>query len=220
MRFLIATLLLLAVCTAGAHIGYENNTEVRIFSDKMRVIARTSVPFAWARLGGRAPAIADEAGREIARPLLIAAAPALFEVTAGGQRIHPVAVDCAFEVENDVAFILNFERPVAWPVVLDAVFLKQFGPLDTGTISVYDYTASRFSRDLKPIAEKVISQGDSSLSFSLAAPAPAEKQAMPPSSPAVPASPPNPPRIPWLIILAGLAGIWAAWKFRRLSARP
>ena len=41
--------------------------------------------------------------------------------------------------------------------------------LDTGTIHAFDYTASRFSRDLEPIAKGVIDQRSPSLSFTLAA---------------------------------------------------
>ncbi|OYV05186.1 MAG: hypothetical protein CFE26_12935, partial [Verrucomicrobiales bacterium VVV1] len=82
MRRLIRSfLLLLTAGSASAHLGNENNTEVRVYSDRMQVVVRTSIPFAWTVLGERAPAVADETGRVVARPLLIAAAPGLFQVT-------------------------------------------------------------------------------------------------------------------------------------------
>lgn len=112
MRHLFILLLVLAaVIPVGAHLGNENNTEVRVYSDKLRVVLRTSIPFAWNVLGEGAPAVADEAGQVIAKPLLIAAAPGLISVTAGGKPLTASQVDCMFEVEKDVAFILNFERP-------------------------------------------------------------------------------------------------------------
>ena len=167
MRHLVVLLLLLV--PAEAHLGNENNTEVRIYSDSMRVVIRTSVRFAWTLLGENAPALADEAGQAIVRPLLIAAAPELITVTAAGKLLVPTKVDCVFEVEKDVAFVLNFDRPAAWPVVVVAKFFDRFSSLDTGTIRVFDYTASRFSRDLEPIAQAVIDPRNPSLSFSLVA---------------------------------------------------
>lgn len=168
-RLLILLLILAAVTPAGAHLGNENNTEVRVYADKLRVVLRTSIPFAWKVLGEGAPALADEAGQAIAKPLLIAAAPDLIRVTAGGKPLTPTQVDCMFEVGNDVAFVLNFERPVEWPVVVMARFFERFSSLDTGTITVFDYTASRFTRDPEPIAQQVIDARSPSLSFTLGA---------------------------------------------------
>ena len=167
MRHLIVLLLLLV--PADAHLGNENNTEARLYSDSMRLVIRTSILFAWTLLGDNAPALADEAGQAIVRPLLIATAPELISVTAGGKALLPTQVDCVFEVEKDVAFVLNLERPTAWPVVVEAKFFDRLSSLDTGTIHVFDYTASRLSRDLEPIAQAVTDQRSPSLSFSLVA---------------------------------------------------
>ena len=218
MRFSIVAVLLLTALPAAAHLGYENETEIRIFSDQMRVITRTSIPFAWAQLGDRAPAAADQAGQEIARPLLTAAAPSLFEITAGGEPMHPVSSDCVFEPGNDVAFVLNFDRPKAWPVVVRANFMSRLGSLDSGTIRVFDYSASRFSRDLKPIAEKTIDQRDATISFSLSdsprlAPQTAKEAA---ASPTIETHADRP--LVWFGLLAGLIGIVVAalrWKSRQ-----
>ena len=45
MRYLVVLFLLLV--PAKAHLGNENNAEVRIPSDSMRVVIRTSILFAW-----------------------------------------------------------------------------------------------------------------------------------------------------------------------------
>ena len=45
MRSLVVLLLLLV--PAKAHLGNENNTEVRVYSDSIRVVIRTSILFAW-----------------------------------------------------------------------------------------------------------------------------------------------------------------------------
>lgn len=188
MRRLISLLLVwVSVIAAEAHLGNENNTEVRVYSDTMRVVIRTSIPFAWNLLGDGAPAMADEAGQAIVRPRLIAAAPGLITVTAGGKPMIPRKVDCVFEVEKDVAFVLNFDRPAAWPVVVEARFFDRLTSLDSGTIRVFDHTASRFTRDLEPVAGGVIGQRAPSLSFTLGAadrPAPT-REAVPPTPAAV-----------------------------------
>lgn len=169
--FTLAVLWVASVCAAGAHTGFENNTEVRIFSNEMRIVFRTSHPFAWALLGEHAPPMADEAGQAVARPFLIEAARGLFKVTAGGIPLPMVRTDCFFEVENDVALVLCFERPRQWPVVMEAKFMNLLTSMDTGSITVYDYTASRFIRDLKPIVQATLDQRNSSISFSLETPA-------------------------------------------------
>mgnify|MGYP000172649928 CR=1 FL=1 len=170
MRFLVAAMVLLGlVRPAEAHLGTENNTEVRVYSDNMRVVLRTSIPFAWSLLGESAPVMADEAGQAIAKPLLVAAAPGLISVSAGGKPMAAVHADCVFEIENDVAFILNFKRPAEWPVVVKAEFFNRQN-LETGKIVVFDYTASRFSRDMEPVAQKSIDHANPSLTFTLAAP--------------------------------------------------
>jgi hypothetical protein len=189
-RLLVLLLLFVSANPVRAHIGNENDTEVRVFSDSMRVVLRTSVRFAWIVLGDRAPAMPDEAGQAIAKPLLIAAAPGLIAISAAGKPLTPTRIDCVFEVQDDVAFVLHFPRPTEWPVVLEAKFFHHFGSLDTGTIKVFDYAASRFSRDLEPIVRKVIGQGNTSVSFSLATPGlaaePPQTEVSPPSARAAP----------------------------------
>ncbi|MES2922531.1 MAG: hypothetical protein V4819_13345 [Verrucomicrobiota bacterium] len=225
-RLFVMLLLLVPIISAEAHLGNENNTEVRVYSDTMRVVLRTSIPFAWNLLGDGAPALADEAGQAIAQPLLIAAAPGLITVTAGGKPMIPHQVDCLFEVEKDVAFVLNFERPAAWPAVVEARFFDRFSSLDTGTIQVFDYTASRFSRDLEPVAKAVIDQGSPSLSFTLAAaisPTPVP-EAVPPTPAAVAAPTAGTSRTILAVIVSLLAAAWVGFltcrRWRGASKAP
>ena len=59
MRVLFAAANLLAsACMARAHLGNDNTTEIRVHADSMRLVLRTSIPFAWSLLGENAPAMA------------------------------------------------------------------------------------------------------------------------------------------------------------------
>ena len=164
--------LLAWVGQAAAHSGHGSTTDIHVYADNMKVVIRTSIPLAWARLDHRAPAMADEEGRKTALPLLIAAAPSLVQLTADGTPLEPLTADCMFEVGDHVAFVLVYERPQKWPVELDAGYVKTLGDLDTATVSVFDRTASRFARDLHPLLEKNVSASDSRVSFALEAVAP------------------------------------------------
>ena len=222
MRRLVILMLVILAIAAEAHLGNENNTEVRVYSDTMRVVIRTSIPFAWILLGDSAPAMADEAGQAVAKPLLVGLVPGLIAVTAGGKTLLPSKVDCIFEVEKDVAFVLGFEHPAAWPVVIEARFFDRLSSLDTGTIDVFDYTASRFSRDLKPIAKGVIDQRSPSLSFTLGkvvSPAPVGKAA--PPTPSIVAKPvPGISTKVFALIVSLLAAGWIGFLTRRRWLGP
>lgn len=220
-HFFLLLLVSASVISAEAHLGNENNTEVRIFSDGMRVVMRTSIPLAWKLIGSQAPVMADQAGQAAARPLLIAVAAELIAVTAGGDPMTPARADVMFELDKDVAFVLNFHRPSKWPVEVDAEFFNQVDSLESGTITVFDYTASRFSRDLEPIALKTISQGDTTLSFRLAAaevPVTAPNASGPaPVLAAAPTAGDAPPPAAIILLLAG-AGVIGFLTWRRLRS--
>jgi hypothetical protein len=214
---LLTIFILASAVPANAHLGNENNTEIRVFADSMRIILRTSIPFAWSLLGADAPPMADEAGQAVAKPLLIAAAPGLITVTAGGNPLTPAQTDCMFEVQDDVAFIYNFKRPVDWPVVVKIEFFTRLGNLETGTIAAYDYSASRFARDVEPLARKTIDRDSPSLSFTLVPP-PVAATPQPQPTPT-----PRPPGGSWkiagiLFLLTGVATV-AGLVFRRMNGR-
>lgn len=164
---LIATTLVTLALTGNlrAHAGFENQTEVRIYQNRMEMVVRTSFALAWKILGERAPATADDAGRAIARRLLVEEASDLFEVTAGGVALVPKAADSVFELNSDVAFKLTYERPAVWPLVLRAQFFRLLGPLDSGSISVFDQTLVPYQHDTDPVAGKVIHASDPLFSF-------------------------------------------------------
>lgn len=208
-RFLRCCIAMAFSCDiAQAHLGLENDTEVRIYADGMKIVVRTSVAFAWTILGERAPMSSDEDGKLIAKPLLSQAAPGLWEVAAGDKKMTPKSSDCVFEPYNDVAFVLNYERPVGWPLLFTARFFPLPGPLETGTIKVFDQTASRFMRGVEPVASKVIDGENPSLSVPMIPAAEASK-AM--ESPAVSHDSPKElpqgspaPGIPYILLLSAL----------------
>lgn len=187
---LCATLVLLTGGLAHAHGGYENETEVQLYPDRMRIVTRTSIPFAWKILGDRAPATADEAGKATAKPLLAAAAASLFEVTAGGKPLTPAKTDCVFELHDlhdHAAFVLYFAPPATSPVTVKATFFPLLGELDNGTVSVFDHTTDPLRRDIEPLVKKAFSLQSPSVTFDLGLP----KEAAPATPPA-PAPAPTP----------------------------
>jgi hypothetical protein len=165
---------------AHAHVGFENDTEIRVFPDQMRVVLRVSIPFAQALLGDGGPLLANEVGQTAAKPVLEKLSAELISITAGGKPVSPLDTDCLFEVQDDVAFILNFPRPSKWPVVVRAEFFPRFGNLETGTMAVFDCTASRFSREVEPLQRSIIDPRSPSLTFSLGFPDIAEGPAASP----------------------------------------
>jgi hypothetical protein len=220
LRFFSWIVLLLAawIGQAAAHSGHGSTADVHVYAENMKVVIRTSISLAWARLGDRAPAKADEEGRKTALPWLISAAPSLIQVTAGGEPLLHSSADCMFEVDDHVAFVLVYERPQKWPVELDAGYVRTLGELDTTTISVFDRTASRFARDLRPLLEKTVSSANSRVSFTLAtAPQPLKNQA--PESEkdrkAVGNKPVSIADVLWVLGLTGLIG----WFFLRFRGR-
>ncbi len=157
-------------CATGAlsaHNGFESSTEVRVFSNRMQVVVRTSYALAWRILGDQAPAGYGEAAQTLAKPLLEAAAPDLLEITTAGTVMKPGAARCQFELNKDVALVLTYERPPQWPMVVKVRFLTLLGSLDSGTISVFDQSDGNLSGDVEPAAGKVLFASDSSLSVDL-----------------------------------------------------
>jgi len=190
---LCTALVLLTGGLAHAHGGYENETEVQLYPDRMRIVTRTSIPFAWKILGDRAPATADEAGQATAKPLLAAAAASLFEVTAGGQKITPTKTDCVFEIHDlhdHAAFVLYFPPPTASPITVKATFFPLLGELDNGTVSVFDHTADPLRRDIEPLQKKALSLQSPAITFDLGPPK--EASPAPPAAPLPAPAPPTP----------------------------
>lgn len=230
MRFLITALVLLTGGLAHAHGGYETETEVRIYPDRMRIVSRASMAFAWRILDDNAPAEADEAGQAAAKPLLAKMASSLFKVTAGGKPLSPTKADCVFEnsdLHEDAAFVLDFARPSASPIAVRATFFPLLGELDTGVIAVFDHTANPFQRDIEPQLDKSISRQTPGISFDLpgsekAAPAPASTPPSPTPAP-IPTAPAAPParNLPLPIAVALiLLIVGIAWRLSKRNQTP
>ncbi|MEO5712741.1 MAG: HupE/UreJ family protein [Luteolibacter sp.] len=199
-------------CSIGglsAHTGFESSTEVRIFSNRMQIVVRTSYALAWRILGDQAPADSGEAARAVAKPLLEAAAPDLLDVTVAGMVMKPDTFKCQFELNKDVAFVLIYERPSQWPLVVKVRFLSLLGSLDSGTISVFDQSDGILSGDVEPVAGKVLFSNDPSLSVTLAL----KVTVAPVPAPAVEDKPTAAPAAPPLVEQPGF------WKFFQLGIK-
>ncbi len=151
--------------SVSAHTGFESETDVRIYADRVDIICRTTFAFGWKLLGERAPADVGEEGQAVAGPLLAEKAPGLFEVTAAGNVLKPTKVDCQFELDQHVVFLLTYDRPSAWPMVLRARFFDFLDPLSDGKIKVFDQTDDPDRRDIEPFAGKIIYRADPVFSF-------------------------------------------------------
>lgn len=160
----IVFVLLVFAAPARAHVGMENSTEVRLYQDRTQVVVRTSYALAWKLLGGEAPLSSDEAELERVKPLLEKEATGLFEVSQGGEEMHPQTVSCRYELNQDVAFVLRYAPATRWPLRFKAGFLRGLGSLDSGTIAVFDQRKSPNRLEIDPISGKVLRQGDETFS--------------------------------------------------------
>lgn len=216
---------ILGIGSALAHGGFENETEVRVEPDRMRVVVRGSLTLAWKLLGDRAPQTSDDAGKAAAKPLLAGVARNLFEVAAGGKRMTPVKSDCVFELHDlhdHAAFTIDFARPAEWPVTMNATFFDGLGELDHGTVAVFDLTASRFARDVEPLLRTSIRKTAPSLTFDLtgrkaAAPTPSATPVPAPVPSPASTTPPDRRRLPSVVLLGVLLAGGFALVIRKRS---
>lgn len=156
IRFIILAVLVTGAAPASAHTGFENETEVRIFADRMEVNTRATFGFGWKLLAERAPADIGEAGQRIATPLLVDLAPGLFEVKSDDRVMTPRSADCQFELDQHIFLQVVYDRPPSWPLTLRATFFDRLDPLSNGTIRIYDQTDAPYQRDLEPLAQGII----------------------------------------------------------------
>ncbi len=186
---------------ASAHTGYENETEVRLYADRMEINLRATFGFAWKLLGASAPADFGEPGQRIAEPLLTEHALRLFTVTSAGSVIPPLSSRCVFELDEHVFLQTTYPRPPAWPLEIRANFLSQFDPLTNGSISFFDQTDAPYQRDIAPLASKTLFQASPVFTHD-PRPQPAES----PAETTTPAASPPPPRtsLPAIAIAAVL----------------
>lgn len=224
LRLFVVIAFLAGAGSVSAHSGFENETEIRLFADRMDVNIRTTYGFAWKILGHRAPNDIGEDGQRVAGPLLVTEAPGLLEVTSGGKVMAPRGVDCQFELDEHVVFLLTYDRPAVWPLGIKARFFDSFDPLTTGTVRVFDQTDDPFRRDIDPLAEGRIYRGKPAFTYH---PAPLAEVVAPPPAPPVSAPPPTAPReearstgfhIGWVAGTAVMLLV-LVWWLRCLAAR-
>lgn len=157
--------------SVSAHTGFESETDVRIYADRVDVILRTTFSFGWKLLGEHAPADVGDVGQAKARPLLVEKAPGLFEVRVGGIVLKPKKADCRFELDQHVVLLLTYDRPTEWPMVLRARFFDILDSLSDGKIRAFNLTADPDRRDIEPFAGKIIYRADPVFSFAPIPPA-------------------------------------------------
>ncbi|OYV05185.1 MAG: hypothetical protein CFE26_12930 [Verrucomicrobiales bacterium VVV1] len=138
-RILIHCLVMLCCLgVAMGHVGFENTTEIRIQPERMRVVVRMAVALTW-----------------------------LLKVTAGGEVLPLQMSEAGFNDEGAAEFTLDYDRPAKGPVRVEALFFKVMGPLDSGTISVFDESLRPASEGDEPMKGKVIVSADPALDFHL-----------------------------------------------------
>jgi hypothetical protein len=152
---------------AEAHLGFENDAEVRLYQEQMRLVIRTSPSFATLLLEGIGSQMNDPAGREAAEHLLAGKANELFTVTAAGVSLEPTSAECKIEPHDDVAFVVNYPRPPEGAVEFRANYFDRLTNLDTGTITVFDQGRSKFRQEVEPLARKILNANDSTLRVEL-----------------------------------------------------
>jgi hypothetical protein len=167
IRWIVLSVTMAGWGVAHAHTGFESETDVRIYKDRMEVTVRTTFAFAWRLLGDRTPADVGEAGQAAARPLLAKEAPGLYRVMAGGVPMQPKKADCRFELDQHAAFLLTYDRPGSWPLEFKAGFFRMLGALDEGKIRVFDLSDDPLRRDVEPLASKVIHAKDATFTITL-----------------------------------------------------
>jgi hypothetical protein len=167
IRFLVAVMLTLgSICQA--HDGMENETEIRVRKDRIEITLRSSMVFAWRLLGEKAPPDTSEASLEKAGKELKEIGGSLVTLSSGDAPLKPRSVDCAFELEEHVAFTYVFDVPAGNPpLAFKAAFLKRMSDTEEGTFRLIDLTRDPRRRDVEPLARKRLHRVDDSFSFSI-----------------------------------------------------
>ena len=210
---LSAALLCMMSNSASAHLGHGSEIEARVFDDKIRVVLRTAVINAWSLMGEAAPRTFDEIGQAAAIPRLRNLAPDLLQLRTDGVSLKPREVDAVFEVDEHVAFVYVFPLPEAWPVEVEAGFLKLLGDMETARVKAFDDGEASAGKDAEAFLIKNLHRGNFRATMDL------PRARMPRVSPPIPAMPPVPAerpirsRMSWTVGICTAAGIfvWIVW---------
>lgn len=138
---------------------------MRVAADETIVIAKMNPSVVTVLLGGGA---GDWSGKvtEENRERLEALGRGIFVVRAGGEAIEPVDVKVSAELNSDIAFILSYPAAGAWPLTIEAVFCKDFGPEFNGSIRAYGPPAGPTERQGKPLGTIELTRDDRVLTLS------------------------------------------------------
>ena len=209
--------------TARAHVGFESETEARIFSDRMELCFRCSPSFAWRMMGEQAPPPGATDAEQVAKPILEELARDWVKVSSGGQELVPLSARCVFEVDGHVAVLLRCEKPEGPSLAFRLTFFDKLGDLDWSKIRVYDQTKDPLDRTIEPFAGKELFKAKPYAEFDLPSAAAAEPPEAgnavpaPPSSAAMKTKTSDPWRNAGLILASALAALFCAVLARRWS---
>jgi len=153
---LIFVLLVMAGGRAAAHVGFESDTEVRIYTDRTELITRTSTLLAWRLLEDKAPPEADEEGFSEAMPALEDLAGRLFRLRTPSGQMKPLSSKVSHSWNDEVRFVTVWPRPAAWPLRVEATYLVSAGMTEPATVKVLDLTEDPARVDAPPVAGAVL----------------------------------------------------------------
>lgn len=157
---LFAALLCALSSRASAHLGHGSEIEARVFDDKIRVVLRMAVINAWSLMGDAAPQTFDEPGQAAAIPRLRNLAPDLLLLRRNGVSLKPREVDAVIGVDEHVAFVYVFTLPDAWPVEVEAGFLKFLGDMETARLKAFDDVGASPGKDAEAFLIKNLYRGN------------------------------------------------------------
>lgn len=151
---------------AMGHVGFENSTEIRLQRGQMQIVVKTAMNLTWKLLGDQAPQFDDEQARAEMMPLLEGLAEGLLEVQDGGKPLPLREKEVTYDQDGAVDFILSYDMPRVWPLEVKALYFRVLGPLDSGTITLFDESGGPLPEDAEPLKGKVIVKDDPGLVFS------------------------------------------------------
>jgi len=170
---LLGVLLVLLGGRAAGHVGFESDTEVRVYPDRTEVATRTNALLAWRLLEDKAPPDADEAGFARAMPALEDLAKRLIGLSTPAGNLSPRSARVEHFPNDEVLFVTAWPRPAAWPLRIHARFLPLLGMLESATVRVFDLTDKPMRDDTEPVTGAVLTAGHPALDVNLGPHAPA-----------------------------------------------
>ena len=151
---------------AMGHVGFENSTEIRLQRGQMQIVVKTAMNLTWKLLGDKAPQFDDEQAKAEMMPLLQAQAGGLLEVLDCGKPLPLREKEVTYDQDGAVDFILTYDSPKVWPLKVKALYFRVLGPLDSGTMTLFNESDGPLPDDAEPVMGKVIVKEDPGLVYS------------------------------------------------------